>query len=514
LRQGVAQFRLSGLITPMSSNISRRTASLRVYVVAAVMRHASGGIWMSRLVVVSNRVPLPSERGQRAGGLAVALTDALRPGSLWFGWSGRRSAQPSSTPSMQYADGVTYATLDLSESEYRAFYLGFANGALWPLLHFRLGLMNFRGEDFDGYCAVNKHLAATLVPLLRSDDVIWIHDYHLLTMAEELRALGVTNRIGFFLHTPFAPPTILQALPRATQLLSALCHCDVIGFHTRGYRAAFMDCVTEILGVHPEPDGHFVWQGRHVRAIVDPIGIDAEGFAASAARAEQSSDARHLRGSLPDLSLAIGVDRLDYSKGLPNKFEAIGRMFAQYPQHRRQVTFLQIAARSREEVGDYQRLRRELDRIVGDTNGRYSEADWAPLRYMTRTVRRTTVAGFYRIARLGLVTPLRDGMNLVAKEYVAAQNPDDPGVLILSRFAGAADELTEALIVNPFDADEVAAALHTGLTMQLGERQERWQSLRARVWDSSAKRFCSVFLSHLSRADIRPARGPRLRAIS
>jgi trehalose 6-phosphate synthase len=470
---------------------------------------------MSRLVIVSNRVPLPSERGPRAGGLAVALNDALRPGSLWFGWSGRRTAVPSATPSVQHADGVTYATMDLSEAQYRAFYLGIANGSLWPLLHFRLGLMNFHTEDYEGYCAVNKHLAASLAPLLHSDDLIWIHDYHLLTMGEELRALGVTNRIGFFLHTPFVPPAVLQALPRATQLLSALCHCDVIGFHTRGYRAAFLDCATELLGIRPEADGRFTWHGRHVRVIVDPIGIDADSFAATATKSEQGTDARQLRGSLlPQRALAIGVDRLDYSKGLLNRFEAIGRFYAQYPQHRRQVSFLQIAARSREEVGDYQRLRRELDRIVGDTNGRYSEADWTPLRYMTRTVRRSTVAGFYRIARLGLVTPLRDGMNLVAKEYVAAQNPADPGVLILSRFAGAADELTDALIVNPFDADEVAAAVHTGLTMQLAERQERWQSLRSRVWDSSAKRFCSVFLSHLSRSDISPEHGARLRAIS
>ena len=469
---------------------------------------------MSRLVVVSNRVPLPSERGPRAGGLAVALYDALRPGSLWFGWSGKRSPQPAQEPAMQYADGVTYATIDLTEADYRAFYLGISNGALWPLLHFRLGLMNFRTEEYDGYCAVNKRLAAALAPLLRSDDLIWVHDYHLLTLGEELRALGVTNRIGFFLHTPFVPPAILQALPRATQLLSALCHCDVIGFHTRGYRAAFMDCATELLGVRPDLDGHFSWHGRRVRAIVDPIGIDADGFAAAAVKAEQGTDARQLRSSLPDRALAIGVDRLDYSKGLVNRFEAIGRFFAHYPQHRRQVSFLQIAARSREEVGDYQRLRRELDRIVGDTNGRYSEADWSPLRYMTRTVRRSTVAGFYRIARLGLVTPLRDGMNLVAKEYVAAQNPADPGVLILSRFAGAADELSDALMVNPFDADEVAAALHAGLTMQLAERQERWQSLKSRVWENSAKRFCAVFLSHLSRSDIRPERGTRLRAIS
>jgi len=220
-----------------------------------------------------------------------------------------------------------------------------------------------------------------------------------------------------------------------------------------------------------------------------------------------------LRESLSQGGLAIGVDRLDYSKGLINRFEAIGRFFANYPQHRRQVSFLQIAARSREEQGAYQRLRRELDRIVGDTNGRYSEFDWTPLRYMTRAVKRDTLAGFFRLSRLAVVTPLRDGMNLVAKEYVAAQDPEDPGVLILSRFAGAAEEMTEALIVNPYDADEIAEAMHIGLSMDLEERRERWQALHTKVTTNTAQRFCTVFLNHLSRADAQPEQ-PRIRAVS
>lgn len=469
---------------------------------------------MSRLVVVSNRVPVPTERGPRAGGLAVALSDAMRPGSMWFGWSGKRSAHAGARPALHNADGITYATVDLTEEEYRAFYLGFSNGALWPLLHFRLGLMSFRGEHYDGYRAVNRRFAVALAPLLRPDDVVWVHDYHLFPLAEELRAIGVTNRIGFFLHTPFVPPAILHALPRAPALLAAMCTYDLIGFHTRTHRASFLECISEILGLSPDSAGRFTWQSRQVQAIVDPIGIDAEGFAECAEQAERSLETRQLRESLPDRQLAIGVDRLDYSKGLLNRFEAIGRFFAQYPEHRRQLSFLQIAARSREDQGDYQRLRRELDRIVGDTNGRYSEFDWVPLRYMTRAVRRTTLAGFYRIARLGVVTPLRDGMNLVAKEYIAAQDPDDPGVLILSRFAGAADELTEALIVNPFDGDEIAAAMHMGINMSLGERQERWQALRDKVWHHTAARFCTVFLSHLSAPEIHAGSGPRLRAIS
>jgi trehalose 6-phosphate synthase len=468
---------------------------------------------MARLVVVSNRVPLPSERGAKAGGLAVALADALQPGSLWFGWSGRRSARGSGTTQIQRSEGITYATVDLTEADYRSFYVNFSNGALWPLLHFRMGLLEFRTEDYDGYRAVNRQFAAALVPLLRADDVIWVHDYHLIPLAAELRALGVTNRIGFFLHTPFVPPAIFNALPRAGELLSGLCACDVVGFHTQTYRTAFLDCVSDNLGVRPDAGGRFVWQGHTVQAIVDPIGIDAEGFAQQAATSARSSDAGLLRDSLGKGGLAIGVDRLDYSKGLVSRFEAIGRFFAHYPQHRRRVSFLQIAARSREEQGAYQRLRRELDRIVGDTNGRYSEFDWTPLRYMTRAVKRDTLAGFFRLARLAVVTPLRDGMNLVAKEYVAAQDPEDPGVLILSRFAGAAEEMTEALIVNPYDSDDIAKAMHVGLAMELEERRERWRALHEKVTTNTARRFCSVFLKHLDRMDVQPEQ-PRLRAVS
>ncbi len=468
---------------------------------------------MARLVVVSNRVPLPSERGAKAGGLAVALADALQPGSLWFGWSGRRSARGSSTTHIQRSEGVTYATIDLTEADYTSFYVNFSNGALWPLLHFRLGLVDFHSEDYAAYRSVNQQFAAALLPLLRPDDMIWVHDYHLFPLAAELRALGVTNRIGFFLHTPFVPPTIFHALPRSTELLTGLCMYDVVGFHTRTYRAAFLDCITETLGVHADREGRFVWRGRSVRCVVDPIGIDAEAFADRAREAARGPDARMLRESLGKGGLAIGVDRLDYSKGLSNRFEAIGRFFGTFPQHRRQVSFLQIAARSREDQGAYQRLRRELDRIVGDTNGRYSEFDWTPLRYMTRAVKRDTLAGFFRLSRLALVTPLRDGMNLVAKEYVAAQDPADPGVLILSRFAGAAEELTEALIVNPYDSDEIAEAMHLGLSMDLEERQERWALLHKKVTENTARRFCNVFLNYLGRVDMQPER-PALRAIS
>jgi len=456
---------------------------------------------MSRLVVVSNRVPLPGERGPRPGGLAVALAEVLRPGSLWFGWSGRRTAVPSPVAAVQRAGGISYATVDLAEADYRGFYVNFANGALWPLLHFRLGLINFQTEDYQAYRAVNRQFATALAPLLAPDDLVWVHDYHLFPLASELRAAGVANRLGFFLHTPFVTPALMEVLPRGTDLLRSMCDFDLIGFHTETYRSAFLECVKGMLGLSPDATGSFAWSGRKIRTIVDPIGIDANAFAQCAEGMVESQDARQLIESLQGRMLAIGVDRLDYSKGLVNRFQAIGHLLARYPSYRGQVSFLQVAARSREEQGDYQRLRRDLDRIVGDTNGRYSQADWMPLRYMTRAVSRTTLAGYYRIARLGLVTPLRDGMNLVAKEYVAAQDPANPGVLILSRFAGAAGELDAALIVNPFDIEEVAGAMHTGLSMDLAERQDRWMAMRERVWENSASHYCQVFIDALNACD-------------
>ena len=452
----------------------------------------------ARVVIVSNRVPSPSEQGATAGGLAVALADATTKGSMWFGWSGRRAEETSEAASIVLSEsGVTFATIDIAELDYQRFYNGFSNGALWPLLHYRTGLLRFNRPDYQAYRTVNRAFARTLLPLLRPDDLIWIHDYQLMTLGEELRALGVENRIGFFLHVPFVPPSLLQVLPPADELITALSACDVVGFQTRTDADMFLQNVTESLGVQPQRDGHYAYHGREVAVITAPIGIDALKFAKLAERAELAPEAARLHESLGDRKLVLGVDRLDYSKGLPQRFDAYGRLLYAYPQHRRAVNFLQIAARSRQEVGSYQSLRRELDRRAGDINGEFSDFDWVPLRYMTHPVNRNALAGFYRRANIGLVTPLRDGMNLVAKEYIAAQDPEDPGVLVLSRFAGAAAELTEALIVNPVDADEVAAAIHQGLVMSLEERRARHDALFQKVCHTTAQRFCETFLAYL-----------------
>lgn len=455
---------------------------------------------MARIVVVSNRVPTPAATGPRAGGLAVALADAIKIGDLWFGWSGETAASTSDVARVTSDNGIDYATIDLSEEDYEQFYVGYANSTLWPLLHFRPELAEFERSAYESYVRVNRAFARALQPLLRDDDLIWVHDYHLVPLAAELRALGVKNRIGFFLHVPFVPATLFETLPNAHGLMEAFGAYDVIGFQTERNAGDFRDCLRQLLHLDVEAGKPVRINGHAMLPMACPIGIDARAFSKRAKRSALSKETQRLKESLVGRSLIIGVDRLDYTKGLPNRFEGFARLLERFPEHLQKVSYLQVAPRSREDVGEYQRLKRDLDRRAGDINGRYADYDWAPLRYMTRPVARNTLAGFYQLARVGLVTPYRDGMNLVAKEYIAAQMPEDPGVLVLSAFAGAAEELTEAIIVNPHDADAIAEAMHQALTMPLDERRARYQALYEKVMRTSAKAFCDRFVAAL-RAD-------------
>ena len=451
---------------------------------------------MARLVIVSNRVPIPKARGASAGGLAVALRDLLTPGTMWFGWSGRLASEPAIEPAIVSARGVTYATIDLTSEAYRGFYVGFSNGVLWPLLHFRLGLMHFRREDYEAYLSVNQSFATSLGTVLQPDDTLWAHDYHLIPLGRMLRQQGFKGPLSFFLHIPFAPPSMMEALPVARELIADLCAFDLVGFQTEEHARDFRDCAQRMLGATVQ--GEWVrLNGRSMRAFADPIGIDAESFRQDAVRAVNDKLVQRVAGSLAGRALAIGVDRMDYSKGLPQRFEALARLLEKHPEHRRRVHFLQICPRSRDEVDEYRKLRAELDRLTGRVNGRFSEFDWTPLRYSTRAAPRTTLAGLYRIGRIGVVTPLRDGMNLVAKEFIAAQDEGDPGVLILSKFAGAAHELTEALIVNPFDPDAIADAMHLALTMPAPERKDRYSALIEKVFRTTAHAYCQRFIEAL-----------------
>jgi trehalose 6-phosphate synthase len=461
---------------------------------------------MSRLVIVSNRVPPPRERSQLAGGLAVALRDAVTGReTLWFGWSGELSGhghhadrhgpdgqesappgQPAPTPQPKLATvgRVTFATIDLAEADYRGFYRGFSNGMLWPLFHYRVGASEFRREDLAAYRRVNDIFAAELAPLLRPGDAIWVHDYHLIPLGAALRRLGVgASRLGFFLHIPFPPRTVYDVLPQGDALLRDFAAYDVLGLQTEE-DAANLNGALDAAGVA-------------AKAQAFPIGIDPQAFAAAARRAGNGPEVRRLADSMAGRALILGVDRLDYSKGLPERFKGFARLLKRFPEHRNRVTFLQVAPVSRGDVSAYRSLRRELDELAGRINGEHAEFDWVPLRYLTRAVARNTLAGFQRAAAVGLVTPLRDGMNLVAKEFVAAQNPDEPGALVLSRFAGAAAAMTGAILVNPHDPDEIAEALHAALAMSPEERRARWQTMWEAVQRHTAASWARSFLEQL-----------------
>lgn len=451
---------------------------------------------MARLVVVSNRVPdITDSTGPRAGGLAVALADALTPGSLWFGWSGRQFSERSKAVGTVQAHGITYATIDLSERDYRGYYLGFSNDTLWPLLHMLPSLVTFNSADYEIYTNVNKLFATALAKLLTPDDLIWIHDYQLLSMAAELRQLGINNPIGFFLHIPFPAPAVFETLPPAKDLFFKILAHDLIGFQTEQDKAHFLATAR---GYNLDVQDETIFHADHLsRAVVTPIGINHKNFNQMAIRAASRVEARRVIESLAGRALMIGADRLDYTKGLPARFEAYGRFLSTYSGQRRRISYLQIAAPSREDVEKYKSLRNELDYKVGTINGAFSDFDWVPLRYMTRTVGRGLLAGLFRISRIGLVTPLRDGMNLVAMEYLAAQREDDPGVLILSRFAGAASLLPEALLVNPYDTDRMASAINQALTMSLEERIERHKALMAHIQKHNAATYSQSFLAAL-----------------
>jgi trehalose 6-phosphate synthase len=453
---------------------------------------------VSRLVVVSNRVGLP--RDARAGGLASAMQAALAEhGGLWFGWSGHVVADTTHELHTQRAGRVDYALLDLDRADYEQYYLGFANRTLWPLLHFRPSLLDYRRADFAGYLRVNRMFARHLAGLLRADDQIWIHDYHLIPLAAELRKLGVAARIGFFLHIPLPPPALLCTLPHHEQLFATFAACDLVGVQGTRDRDALLAYFREEMHAEVQGEGEVrMPDGRRFRVGAFPIGIDTARVAAQARKAATSAATQRLVKSLEGRQLAIGVDRLDYSKGLPQRFEAFAHFLSGHPEWRSRLSYLQIAPPSREEVPEYRELRSRLERVAGATNGRYAEPDWVPIRYVNRSFNQATLAGFYHVADIGLVTPLRDGMNLVAKEYIAAQPPDDPGVLILSSFAGAAAELGEAIIINPLDVDDIAESLETALTMPLGERRTRWRAMFERLAAHDISAWRNEFLAALT----------------
>jgi trehalose 6-phosphate synthase len=454
---------------------------------------------LSRLVVVSNRVSTPSRDGRtQAGGLAVAIRAVLKdsPG-IWFGWSGRIVEAREQIETTTHEQGrLCYVVTDLTGEDYQEYYNGFANRVLWPILHYRIDLAEFSRRDLSGYMRVNEHFADELAKVLRRDDIVWVHDYHLLPLANTLRARGYANRIGFFLHVPFPPPEIMTALPNHERIIPLMCQYDLVGFQTENDAANFARYLSGECRL-PRTDGFgFRYKDRNVRIGTFPIGIDTKEFHRLAQRSVSSRTVQDVIESLSGRSMIIGVDRLDYSKGITQRMEAFERLLAM-PEWRGKVTYLQITPKSRSDIQEYGDMEREVSERAGHINGTYGEAAWTPIRYVNRAYSHSVLAGLYRSARVGLVTPLRDGMNLVAKEFVAAQNEHDPGVLVLSRFAGAAYELDAALLVNPHDPDAVAIAIARALTMPLDERRDRYTKLFDIIAANDVRAWSERFMAAL-----------------
>ena len=452
---------------------------------------------MGRLVVVSNRLPLGDNP---SGGLVVALRDALGEGGIWIGNSGApvEVVQPTLTDH----PGAPFERLsfDVTDEENENYYLGYANSVLWPLCHRRVDLMEMKPDYLSSYRRVNRRVARLVAETVEPGDRIWVQDYHLLPLAHELRAIGVENPVGLFLHIPFPGPMAFQALPNAEEVARWIAAFDLFGLQGRRDVSACVECFRTVPGATIQAEGRVTLDGAQVRIAAFPIGIDVDDFLATAERGGLRDD------SMP--AQIIGVDRLDYSKGIPQRFRAFADLLDRRPDLAGKVELLQIAPPTRESVQAYREVRDELEQLTGQINGQHADLDWTPIRYIHRSVPRERLAVLFRHARIGLVTPLADGMNLVAKEYVCAQDPEDPGVLILSKFAGAAEQMGEhALIVNPHDVEEMAHAIVTGLWMSEGERRERHAALLEGLRAQDVHWWRRTFLAALDAAS---GRGPKL----
>jgi trehalose 6-phosphate synthase len=465
------------------------------------------------VVVISNRVAQAKPDEPIAGGLAAALLPMVREsGAVWVGSSGHAADPAQSKHAFAKIEALgagALATVDIPAQHYLGFYEGFANSALWPALHSRPDLIQVTADDYNSYREVNAFMARALLRFNKPDAAFWVQDYHFLTLGAELRRLGVSRPIGFFLHTPWAERRTMAAVPHHAEIVREMLAYDLIGFQTVEDRQNFEDYLQAELGLTPV-DGAIATEWGWTQLATFPIGIDVDEFAARATKAATRPDVARLRSSLQDQKLVLGVDRLDYSKGLINRVRAFDRLLEIQPALKRQVALLQVAVPSRGNIRAYRELKAELAALVTEVNGRHGEVDWTPIRYLNKGFSQLTLAGFYRTAHVGLVTPLHDGMNLVAKEYVAAQNPLDPGVLVLSSFAGAAKELDAALLVNPHNTDEMASQIARALAMGLDERRERWQRMVTKLRRASVQTWFSDFLETLTAVRRAPVIPPQV----
>jgi trehalose 6-phosphate synthase len=463
---------------------------------------------MRRLVVVSNRLPQTSgsargeePRGMPVGGLATALRGALKrsPGSLWLGWSGATTSAADPRVVRETVDGIRVIGLSLTQREVAEYYRGFCNEVLWPLFHGFVGRVRLDRADEACYRRVSERFALVLRPMLSPGDVVWVHDYHLIRLGQDLRRAGWNGPVGFFLHVPFPAHDLWEVLPEPRELLTSMMDYDLVGVQTRAALDNYVDCCRRELGA--QWDGTRIVAGdRTQRAGAYPIGIDPEAFRPPAEGQRRDRPRGELTRVVRGRRLILGVDRLDYTKGIPERLVAFETLLKSFPRWRRKVSFVQIASPTRSRIPRYAEQKQKVDLMVGRINGEMADHDWLPVRYLYRTYPQEVLARFYREADVGLVTPLRDGMNLIAKEFVAAQNPDSPGVLVLSRFAGAAAEMAEAVLVNSHMPSDTAEGIDRALAMPLEERRERHRALLSRVVAGTAEAWSRRFLDDLEAA--------------
>jgi trehalose 6-phosphate synthase len=453
---------------------------------------------VNRLIIVSNRVTLP-QTSTAPGGLAVGVLAALRQcGGTWVGWSGMLADDPASSPHVSEAEGIRYATVDLPRSDFDAYYSGFCNGSLWPLCHYFPGRFRYDAAEYTAYHAINRRIASAVARLADVSDPVWVHDYQLIPTGGYLRAEGMSGPLGFFLHIPFPQFEVLRILPVYAEVVRALCQYDLVGFQTEQDLKAFRSAVRYVCGEQAiTGDGHVIVDGREVTVGVFPIGVDIEAVAAQAAAAQRDEQVQRLVAGVLGRKLLLGVDRLDYSKGLVERFTAYRHLLESSPEHLGRITYIQIAPLGRMNVAAYAEIRDALEQAAGHTNGQYADTDWTPIRYLNKDFPHHVLLGFLRCANVCAVTPVRDGMNLVAKEFVAAQDPENPGALVLSNMAGAARELTDALLVNPYDEHAVAAALREALELPLADRRERHAKMLAALRRNTIRHWHESFVASM-----------------
>ena len=458
-----------------------------------------------RLVIVSNRLPsvkVPSNDDERrelpVGGLVSAVRAGMEErGGLWVGWSGQYAeGVDANAPSVVSVGRIQLAAVDLPRNDVNLFYNLFSNRTLWPLLHSFPAKMIIRHDGYRSYRRINRRYAEALLTMLRRGDLVWVHDFQLMPLGHELRNLGWKGKIGYFLHTPFPPAEVFSLLPWGRELLDNLLDYDLMGLQTRRYEHNLLDTLSS------ELDGAIIGEvfkdgKRSLWTRVYPIGIDPDEMSQMASQAGQTAAGRFLRRISPGHQIVLGVDRLDYTKGIGQRLQTFEHVLEHYPALRGKVSMIQISAPSRSRVPEYVDERQQVDQLVGRINGRFSEAGWIPIHYLYRSYPQAELAAFYREADVCLVTPLRDGMNLVAKEYMACQG-DDPGVVVLSKFCGAADTMKEALLVNPYDIEDTGAAIYHALHMPRRERLRRREALMETICEVTARDWSNSFLSDMA----------------